>query len=256
MTTFKYHKLDESDGVARLTLDRPKHNVFNIEMLHEFNQILEQLLANATLKCVVIQGEGRSWCAGVDVGDHKPEVVDDMITTFGRVFELMDQIPMPVIAAVHGACLGGGMELAIACDIVVASDKATFGQPEIKLGFLPPYAAIRLPHLVGPSKAIEVCTTGKIYSAAEGQTMGFISHVAPVETFKEKVDGLVAEIQACSPLIIRLNKQAVKAHLGLGFAAALEAVNNLFLSKLMQTADTREGIASFYEKRRPVWKNQ
>lgn len=256
MTTFKYHKLDETEGVARLTLDRPKHNVFNIEMLQEFNQILEQLLTNATLKCVVIQGEGRSWCAGVDVGDHKPEVVGDMITTFGRVFELMDQIPVPVIAAVHGACLGGGMELAIACDIVVASDRATFGQPEIKLGFLPPYAAIRLPHLVGPSKAIEVCTTGKIYSATEGQRMGFISHVAPVEIFKEKVDELIAEIQACSPLIIRLNKQAVKAHLGFGFAAALQAVNNLFLKQLMQTADTQEGIASFYEKRRPVWKNQ
>lgn len=256
MPTYTCMTLEHSDGVARITLNRPKHNVFNIAMLQEFNGVLEQLLSNNDLKCLVILGEGRSWCAGVDVGDHKPEVVDDMISTFNRMFVLLEQFQVPTIAAVHGACLGGGMELAIACDIVIASDKATFGQPEIKLGFLPPYAAIRLPQLIGPAKAIEVCTTGRIYTAAESQSMGFVGHVVPADSFADKVAALVAEIQACSPLIIRLNKQAVKAHSGLNFNAALDKVSDMFLNQLMKTADTQEGIASFYEKRQPVWKNQ
>jgi cyclohexa-1,5-dienecarbonyl-CoA hydratase len=248
-------KLDKADGVARITFDRPKHNVFNIDMIHEFNATLEGLLHDDSLKCVVICGEGRSWSAGVEVGDHKPDVVDQMIEAFSRSFELIHGFEVPFIAAVQGACLGGGMEYAIACDVVVASEKASFGQPEIKLGFFPPYAAVRLPELVGPARAVEICTTGKIYSAAEAHAMGMVGYVTEPEKLAEKVDSLVKEIKACSPLIIRLNKRAVQAHLGLPLSDALAGVNELFLNTLMKTEDTLEGIASFTEKRRPVWKN-
>jgi cyclohexa-1,5-dienecarbonyl-CoA hydratase len=256
MTQLTMLKLGKKDGVARITLDRPKHNVLNIDMMNEFNGQLENLLEDADLKCLVICGEGPSWCAGVEVADHKPGMVEEMIAVFNRIFELINQFEIPVIAAVHGACLGGGMEVAIACDMVVASDKAVFGQPEIKLGFFPPYAAIRLPQLVGPSKAIEVCTTGKRYSAQEALTMGFVSQVAPAEQFEEAVDKLVKEISYNSPLIIRLNKRAVKQHLGLNFEKAIAGVSDLFLNTLMKTEDTLEGIRSFEEKRKPEWKNK
>jgi cyclohexa-1,5-dienecarbonyl-CoA hydratase len=245
-----------SDGVARLTLARPKHNVFNIAMMQELNAALESLIAERGLKCVVILGDGPSWCAGVDVGDHKPELVDQMIATFNRIFELIEAIPVPVIAAVHGACLGGGMEVAIACDMVVAAKKAKFGQPEVKLGFFPPYAAIRLPALVGPAKAIEICATGKTYSADEAVSMGFVSRAVENEQFDAEIAKLVGEIQTSSPLILRLNKQAVKAHLGMNFSRAINSVSDLFLNTLMKTEDTLEGIASFYEKRKSVWKNK
>ena len=145
MADLKYLKVDETGGVARITLARPKHNVLDIAMMNELNGELERLLADRDLKCVVLLGDGPSWCAGVEVADHKPGQVDEMIAVFNRIFELTERIEVPLIAAVHGACLGGGMELAIACDIVIASDKAVFGQPEIKLGFFPPYAAVRLP---------------------------------------------------------------------------------------------------------------
>ncbi|MBV5280731.1 MAG: enoyl-CoA hydratase/isomerase family protein [Actinobacteria bacterium] len=256
MTDSKTIQTNYADGVARLTLARPKHNVFNIAMMQELNTVLESLIAESDLKCVVILGEGPSWCAGVDVGDHKPELVDLMITTFNRIFELIEAIPVPVIAAVHGACLGGGMEVAIACDMVVAAKKAKFGQPEVKLGFFPPYAAIRLPVLVGPAKAIEICATGKTYSADEAVDMGFVTRAVENDQFDAEIAKLVGEIRTSSPLILRLNKQAVKSHLGMKFSTAIGSVSDLFLNTLMKTEDTLEGIASFYEKRKSVWKNK
>ena len=139
---------------------------------------------------------------------------------------------------------------------MLASQKAKFGQPEVKLGFLPPYAAIRLPKLIGPAKAIEICCSGKIYTAEQGLYLGFVSQCIPADEFDAAVDAFVAEIQASSPLILRLNKQAVNQHLSMQTADAVESVSDLFLNTLMKTEDTLEGIASFYEKRRPEWKNR
>jgi cyclohexa-1,5-dienecarbonyl-CoA hydratase len=148
------------------------------------------------------------------------------------------------------------MEAAIACDIIVSSRNAQFGQPEIKLAFLPPYAAVRLPHLVGPAKAIEICTTGKRYSAEEAQQMGMVSHVFEDDQLAEATDKLVQEIQYNSPLMIRLNKQAVTKHLGMELPKAIQGASDLFLNTLMKTEDVLEGIKSFEEKRKPVWKNK
>ncbi|MBU0971883.1 MAG: enoyl-CoA hydratase/isomerase family protein [Proteobacteria bacterium] len=247
----------EKDGqVARITLNRPKHNVLDIPMMNELNGELAAIAADTSLKCVVITGEGRSFCAGVEVSDHAPDNVDEMVAVFNRIFELINMIDIPIIAAVNGACLGGGMEVAIACDIVIASQRAIFGQPEIKLGFFPPYAALRLPELVGPAKAIEILTTGKNYTAKEARKLGFVSQVASDEEFGEVVEKNIKEICYASPLIIRLNKRAVKRHIGTSFFQGMDLVSNYFLKTLMKTEDTLEGIASFEEKRKPVWKNK
>ena len=177
MTELTHLKFEKADGVARITLNRPKFNMMNIEMMNELNDLLEDPVARMKdLKCVVICAEGKHFCTGVEVADHKPEKVNAMIATFNRIFELTEQLEVPIIAIVQGYCLGGGMELAIACDVIVAAKSANFGQPEIKVGFFPPYAAIRLPQLVGPAKAIEICTTGKFYSAEEARCMGMIGY--------------------------------------------------------------------------------
>ncbi|MGD9875956.1 enoyl-CoA hydratase/isomerase family protein [Desulfococcus sp.] len=254
--TLNYLKLENTEGVATVKLARPKHNVLDIAMMRELNTVLKQLADDAALKCLVLSGEGPSWCAGVEVGDHKPELVDDMIQTFNGIFENLDRIEVPTIAAVHGACLGGGMEVAIACDLIVASEKAVFGQPEIKLGFFPPYAAFRLPQLVGPAKAIEICTTGRRYTAAQAFAMGLVSQLAAPENFEADLNTLIGEIRYNSPLILRLNKKAVKAHLGMDMARGIAGVSDLFLNTLMKTEDTLEGIKSFEEKRKPEWKNR
>ena len=256
MSDLKHLKFEKADGVARITLARPKVNMMNIDMMAEINILLQSFVNDHDLKCVVIDAEGKHFSTGVEVGDHKPENVDDMIGTFNRIFELLEQIDVPVIAVVQGYCLGGGMELAIACDVIVADKGASFGQPEIKVGFFPPYAAIRLPQLIGPAKAIEICTTGKFYSAQEAQILGMVAHVAEDGQLGEAAGNIVKEIQANSPLIIRLNKRAVRQHLGMGFKQAIEGVSDLFLNTMMKTEDTLEGIASYEEKRKPVWKNR
>jgi cyclohexa-1,5-dienecarbonyl-CoA hydratase len=248
--------MDQSDGIARIRLNRPKFNMMNIEMMDELNGRLAALADDDALKCVVLYAEGKHFCTGVEVADHKPDKVDGMIATFNRIFELIEKIEVPIIAAVQGYCLGGGMELAIACDVIVAAKNAQFGQPEIKVGFFPPYAAIRLPHLVGPARAIEICTTGKFYSAQEAHTMGMIGYLAEDDQLGDSTEKLVQEIQSSSPLIIRLNKKAVRQHLGMGFKPALAGVSDLFLNTLMKTEDTLEGIAGYEEKRKPVWKNR
>ncbi len=251
-----YHRLIKENGIARITLNRPKHNVFNIDMMQELTSVLADLNGDAELKCVVIAAQGTSWCAGVEVLDHKPELAPDMIRIFDALLRQIHALPVPSIAAVGGACLGGGMEVAIACDMVLAARSAVFGQPEIKLGFLPPYAAVRLPHLVGPSRAIEICTTGRRYSAEAMQQMGIVCDVFDNDAFEEGLSKLTKEIQHASPLILRLNKKAVKQHVGMALDDAMDSVNDMFLNQLMQTEDTLEGIRSFEEKRRPEWKNK
>lgn len=253
MSEYTHIIVERTDAVARIELARPKHNVLNIPMMNELNRELAAVAADDTLKCLVISGQGKSFCAGVEVADHKPEMVDEMVAVFNRIFELINLIDIPVIAQVQGACLGGGMELAIACDMVIAAEGAFFGQPEIKLGFFPPYAALRLPELVGPAKAIEICTTGQTYTAAQAKDLGFISRTA--EDLEEEVGKAVKEICMASPLIIRLNKRAIKRHLGIGFSQGVDLVSNYFLHTMMKTEDTLEGIKSFEEKRRPEWKN-
>ena len=256
MSELKHLKYEMTDAVARITLDRPKFNMMNIEMMDELNGLFEALLREDDLKCIVLYAEGKHFCTGVEVADHKPDKVGDMIATFNRIFELSEQIEVPIIASVQGYCLGGGMELAIACDVIVAAQSAQFGQPEIKVGFFPPYAAMRLPQLVGPARAIEICTTGKFYSAADAQQMGMVGYVSEDDRLGETTAEIVKEIQTNSPLIIRLNKRAVRQNLGMAFKPALAGVSDLFLNTLMKTEDTLEGIASYEEKRKPVWKNR
>ncbi|HHP7235946.1 MAG TPA: enoyl-CoA hydratase/isomerase family protein [Desulfobacterales bacterium] len=256
MPASQYLKVESKDGVARLWLDRPKHNVLNLDMMKAVCDRLDTFAADRSLQCLVLLGQGPSWCAGVEVGDHKPERAAEMIAVFSAMLQKVENFDVPTIAGIQGACLGGGMELAIACDILIAGRRAVFGQPEIKLGFLPPYAAVRLPRLVGPAKAVEICTTGKRYTAEEALRLGFVSRVVEDDQLIEAVDQTVKEIAACSPLIIRLNKQAVNQHLELDATAAFNSVNELFLGTLMKTEDTLEGIRSFEEKRAPQWKNR
>ncbi len=256
MTELNHLKFEKTEGVARVTLNRPKFNMMNIDMMSELNGLLEGLLGDNELKCLAIYAEGKHFCTGVEVADHKPENVDDMIAVFNRIFELTEQLEVPILAVVQGYCLGGGMELAIACDSIIAAEGAQFGQPEITVGFFPPYAAMRLPRLIGPAKAIEICTTGKFYSAAEAREMGFVGHVVPDDQLAEAAEKMIKEIKANSPLIIRLNKRAVKNHLDMAFKPALEGVSDLFLNSLMKTEDTLEGIASYEDKRKPEWKNK
>ena len=244
------------DGVARITLNRPPLNVMNIAMMEEINAALEGLTSDDDVKLLIFDHDGKVFSAGVDVKDHTADKVGKMIEVFHRIFRLLNSLRLPTLAVVDGAAMGGGCELATFCDLVVASERAKFGQPEIQVGVFPPLAAVVLPHLVGRNRTLELLLTGDVIDAREAARIGLINRVFPTEDFREKVDELIAKLTSTSPLVSRLTKQAVDESLYLSVDEAISKVEELYLNQLMRTEDALEGLNAFMEKRKPQWKNR
>jgi enoyl-CoA hydratase/carnithine racemase len=158
--------------------------------------------------------------------------------------------------AVNGAALGGGFELVMMADILLATGNATFGQPEIRLGFFAPVGVVRLPELVGTARAVEITCSGRTYSAAEMKEMGIVTQVVNEEELEETLEGILKDLRRSSPLVMRLNVRTLKKLRGRPYQEALTESERVFLEELMKTEEPVEGINAFYEKRRPEWKNR
>lgn len=252
---YKHIVFDKSNTVATITLDRPPLNVMNIEMLEELAEALKTVV-NERPKLLLLKAEGKAFCAGVDISDHTDEKAAHMISTFHRLFHIMSHMTTPTIAAVKGACLGGGCELATFCDLVIASENSRFGQPEIKVGVIAPVAAAFFPKMIGCRRTLELLLTGATIDAAEAWRIGLINRVVPEERFDDAVKETVKTLTALSGPVLRLNKRAVLGGLELDFERALGGVEDIYLHELMKTEDAREGLAAFLEKRAPVWKEK
>ena len=200
-------------------------------------------------------GGEKAFSAGVEVADHTPDKVDQMIDVFHGIFRRLNKMPMPTIAAVNGAALGGGMELAIGCDMVVAAAGAKFGQPEIKLAVFPPIAAVLLPRLVPPARAMEILLGGENLTAEEGKAIGLVNRVFARETFAADVQAFVAPFLKLSRVALLSTRKALREANGKPFDAALNTVEDIYLKELMLTDDAKEGLSAFLEKRPPVWRN-
>ena len=238
---------------AWITLDRPPLNILNIALMESLDATLERALAKSDI--VIFQGAGvKAFCAGAEVADHMPKRVGKMLSAFHAVFRRLAATECLTIAAVHGYCLGGGMELATFCDFVLATESAQFGQPEIKLGCFPPVALVTLPRLIGLPAAAHLILTGHQISATEAHRLGLVSHVVPDYELPAAVESLLEELRALSPSVLRLTRKALARLHSPDFLAQLEQVERLYLSELMQTHDAQEGIQAFLEKRAPVWK--
>ena len=253
---FAFLDLDSTDGVAVITLNRPPLNVLTIEMIQELDRALDLVTSNSHLKAVLLRAEGKAFCAGVDVADHIPERVDEMIRGFGRLFTRVRSLPSPTIAVVQGAALGGGTELAIACDLVLAGASARFGQPEIKLGVFPPIAASFFPQLMGYQQAARLVLTGETISAEEAVRLRLATEAVADAELAARLDSLLGQLRRQSAAALRLAKRALLAGADLGGANALEPIEQLYLTDLMHTADAGEGIRSFMEKRQPAWRDE
>jgi enoyl-CoA hydratase/carnithine racemase len=182
--------------------------------------------------------------------------VSEMIEKFHGVFRLLQSLAPPTVALVDGMALGGGCELATFCDMVVASERATFGQPEIKVGVFPPMAAVVFPKLVGRNRALELLLTGDIINASEAKAMGLINKVFPTEEFRQKADEFIGKLTSMSAPVLKLTKQALDGALRTNFDEGLRLVEEFYLGKLMRTEDAREGLSAYLEKRKPIWKNR
>lgn len=243
------------DDVAYLNLNNPPVNIMTAAMMDEITAALETAAADKSLKAVAFTAGGKAFCAGADVGEHKPEQAPAMIAAFGRLFRRLDAMEVPVVMAVGGAAMGAGFELILMADVLLAAEGAMFGQPEIRLGFFAPVGVVELPALVGRAKAMEITTTGRNYDAAEMADLGLVSRVVPADDLDDALEGVLKDLRRASPLVLRLNTRTLKRSRAGDFAASLAEAERVFLEDLMTSADPVEGIAAFYEKRKPEWKN-
>lgn len=243
------------ESVATITLNQPPLNIIDIPMMREMHRALTQVRQASDVKVLVLDHQGKAFSAGVSIQDHTPDKVGEMLETFHGFFRLLNDLELPSVALVDGMALGGGCELAVFCDMVVASDRATFGQPEIKVGVFPPVAAAFFPRLVGRNRALQLLLTGDVITAAEAQAMGLVNKVCPSQSFKEQADEFIGKLTAQSASVLRLTKRAVDKALYTNVIEGIGAAEQLYLGELMHTADAQEGLRAFLEKRKPVWKN-
>ncbi len=256
MTDARPVRSDDEGDVLRITLARPPLNILTVEMLGDLAEALEDAVRRPALKALVLAAEGRAFCAGVAVEDHLGDRARPMIEAFHRVFRLLRRVDCPTVAAVQGAALGGGAELATFADVVVAAETATFGQPEIQVGVLAPIAALHYPARVGPARALRLLLSGETLTAAEAERIGLVDRVVPADRLAEAVAAEVARFRALSAAVLRLTKRAVREAHGLPFDHALDRLEHLYHQDLMGTADAHEGLRAFVERRRPVWQDR
>jgi len=245
--------LDITGCVAFLTLNRPPLNILSLAMIRELAEKLEVLAGQTSLKALVLASNGKAFCAGVDVADHLPDRVESMIREFGTLFTRLRTFPVPTIAIVQGTVLGGGTELAVACDLVLAGSSARFGQPEIKLGVFPPLAAALFPHLIGYQQAARLLFSGETIAATEAAQLGLITFAVADEEVTPRLEQLLNQFRELSVAALRLTKRALLYGAEQGVERALPWIEDLYLTELMATADAGEGLRAFLEKRQPAW---
>lgn len=238
--------------VATITMSRPPLNVLDIAMMEALNHELLILRERNDLSVLVIQGEGKCFSAGADINDHTSEKIEPMLKAFHAIFRTLAEWDVLTIASVHGHCLGGGAELAVMCDFVITADNARVGCPEIIVGCFPPIAAVLFPELVGPRKAIDLITSGRIISGQEAAEIGLFTRSVPAAELADATREQTNILTAQSPVVLRLTRKAI----GVGraeFLPAMEKAERIYLEKLTQTQDMIEGVDAFMEKRKPVW---
>lgn len=257
---YKFLKETSSkSGVVVMTISSPATlNALNSTILAEIDSFVSNIDLNTT-RVLVITGEGKSFVAGADISQMS-NLSEAEGLAFGQkgaaVFKKIEDLPIPVIAAINGFALGGGCELAMACDIRIASEKAKFGQPEVGLGIIPGFSGTyRLPKLVGQGVAKELIYTGKMITAAEALRIGLVNSIVAPDAFQAAVDDLVDSILKNAPKAVSFAKKSINENYDMNEEDAL-ALENKYFSKCFATKDQKEGMAAFLGKRPASFKNE
>lgn len=256
---FKYIRWELRDGQARLTMNRPPHNILNALMLAEMAMVIEDLHNHPEVKVVLLQAakECESFCGGVDLPEYTSKRVFQMLDAFAHVFVASLEVGKPLVVAVNGPALGGGCELAAFGDMVIATPKAKFSQPEIKvLGMFPPFATSIFPYIIGPKRAMEMLLTGEPLTAEEAVTKRLVNKLVPEDKLEETVETLLGYISQQSAPVLAMAKKAIYEGLGMSLLDSLKYSRNLFLNELYRLEDPQEGLRAIQEKRKPHWKNR
>jgi cyclohexa-1,5-dienecarbonyl-CoA hydratase len=244
------------NGIGRITLADPPLNILDRKALAGIREQLAALAAESALRVVVLDAEGPHFSAGASVDEHLPPEYEAMIPEFGETIRAIHAFPLPVLAAVRGRCLGGGLEVALAADIVVAGESAVLGLPEIRLGVFPPAACALLPALTHAAVAAELVFTGAPLDASAAAAAGLVRHVVPDDLLEERVLALAGQIGGRSAAALRLAKRALREAADSGPGAGLDRATRIYLDDLMATEDAVEGLTAFVEKRPPAWSHR
>jgi len=252
--------VERRERVAIVTINRPgKMNALNIQTREEGAAALEELRADESVRVVVFTGAGeKAFVAGADIAEFagRTAVTQRDVMTGRSLFTAIDTFPKPVIAMINGYCLGGGCELALACDLRIAGERASFGQPEINLGIIPGGGGTqRLTHLVGEGKAMELILTGEIINAQTAYAYGLVNMVVPTEELEAKTLEIANRIAEKSPIALRMAKEAVKTASRSPLDEGLRREIDLF-ALCFSSEDKDEGVKAFMEKRKPDFKGK
>ena len=252
-------KTEVNGSVGIATLNRPDAlNALNTDLLNELADALEAWDGGSEVRCMIVTGSERAFAAGADIKEMAPKSYSEMYreNLFGAQLDRITRIRKPVIAAVSGYALGGGCELALACDFVIAADSAKFGQPEITLGIMPGLGGSqRLTRIVGKSKAMDLCLTGRTMDAAEAEASGLAARVVPADLLMAEALKAAQKIAAQSSPAAQMVKEAVNQAYETSLAEGLHFERRLFHA-MFATRDQKEGMAAFAEKRKPTFKDE
>ncbi len=253
---FAQIKVTVAPPAARITLARPPLNVIDMAMMDELLAALEQIEQRTDIPIIVFSGSSKAFSAGVEVKEHTPDKVEGMLRKFHSVIRAMLSIRKVTIAAVEGACLGGGAEVALVCDLVYTARDASWAFPEIKLACYPPVACAALAALIGQKRAADLILTGRQISGDEALVIGLATGAARGEELAGLVSDAVERLSKLSPAALAIAKKAFYAWDAFHLDKGLNKAENLYFDELMKTADAAEGINAFLEKRKPVWKGK
>ena len=257
----KYETLiiEREDGYALVRLNRPDAlNALNSQLMSELSALLDAVEHDDTVRCLVLTGSEKAFAAGADIKEMSSKSYAEMFTEnfFAGVSDRIARFRKPIIAAVSGYALGGGCELAMLCDFIIASETAKFGQPEINLGVAPGIGGSqRLTRYVGKSKAMDMILTGRMMDAQEAERAGLVSRIVPADTLLIEVKAIAAKIAAQSPLAVMMNKEMVDAAYETTLTQGVRFERRLFHS-LFAFEDQKEGMGAFVEKRKPAFKGR
>lgn len=253
---FQFIKLVVSSGVARMTLNRPEHNLLNESMLREMADGITHVGERDDIKLIVLDSACKVFCGGIDVGEYTSQRVFQMLDAFHSVFAGILETSKPVLCVVNGPAIGGGAELAAFGDLVIATPRARFAQPEITIGVFPPLASTILPFLVGPKVALELVLLGEPVTAEKALELGMINRLVSEAQLEATVNDLIGRVTSHSAPVLTMAKKAILGGMGLSLRDGLKNSMNIFLNELYRLEDSQEGVRALVEKRKPTWKNR
>src|SRR5437588_2083987 len=246
--------LEFRDRSAHITLNNPPVNVINIAMMEALLSAIREAESRPDITSMVFRGEGKGFSAGVDIAEHTPEKIQEMLSKFHAVILAIARSQKVSIAAVHGNCLGGGAELAMICDMVFTTADAKWGFPEIKLACFPPVACVALAALVGQKRATELILTGRTFSGRDAAAIGLANQsVDADQQLEQNISRTLGELKQMSAAALAVTKKAIYTWDGLHLDKGIARAEKIYIEELMATEDVREGVAAWAEKRAPKW---